>query len=685
MPTLKDWDDDFHRALQKIEEAKKQKAGAVLSALPNRADWEEFLRLTKTEWQSWRNALGQFPYCLIILYDSLAFYEYGENTFWPQFSEAVGEDPQLSANRQREINEAFAKALKDCDLKIRKRPDSTDYVGSAVHHIGVPLSLWDGFLEICQWALTHDNWMKLPDKEWSEAISRRAGGRTRLKNFLTDNREAAHDFIQEMHDARKILMEDQTLTISQLQQASLLRGEYFDEVPETAEFLRPENPESLIRDRARLVWDNDQTRISLQLPAVPNDKLPAIWKIGSLTQHAASTPDTLVLNAAAFAPKLNLSLESEQQNETQWLQGIDPWGLFDLDWKRFVNPARGHFPIHSYAIIARESLDALQRKGFDEEENPINERYELEDRTACYVTRLWPIKKHAELVVAHAGITSKLNFRSHFKIEARMFIGEGRYAANFSRYKENIKLERLPFLCLAIPFGSFQDTQAALQQKFQVSVEKRTAEGIWEKRHEDESLELYFWRWGDGSQARKKVKVSITSPELGIKFEYPIEMLLPKDNMDGCWQNLPGRFLPWVLLAQPSAGAAEGMKWSDLMQAKEMIAPEQRGFSEALLHKYARYGLLEKCGRRWAIIDSRAVFEPSTDRECIMRFCGNPAILWELFRYVSDKTSTLPVIEVVNARGDLPFLSIRWEKKQKVTIEKYLKKHSVRIVSDLWS
>ncbi len=673
-------ENDFREGLQKIDESKRQKAGALLSVIPKREDWNKFLDLVKC----WYREKDKFPCHLLILYDGLAFYEYDANRFWPQFSRAIGSKTPLPANQQSEINKAFERAARTCGLQILQRPDSTDYVGSAVHHIGVPLSLWDDFLEICEWMLSQDNWTGLSDEEWSEVSAKRAGSRVRLRKFLLDNREAASDFIQEMHNARKRLSEDQSLKISDLQQASLLRQEYFDEVPETAEFLRPEAPDSLIQDRAWLVWDEDQACISLHLPAVSHDKLPATWKIGTHTQKAAATPDTLSLNSEAFATSLVLELQSGQQSESQWLQGIAPWGLFDSERNRFVNPKRQH-PIRSYTLVSPEPLEDVSRKGFDEEDSPINECYELEDGTTCYVTRLWPVGKHAELSITHAAETKKLSFRPRFKIEARVFAGEGSYAANFRRYEEYIKLERLPLLCVAIPIGSFQDTHVALRQKFQVCVKERLAEGFWEKRREDDSREFYFWRWGDGNKARKRVTVSITSPELGIKFEYPIEMLLAKDNTNMCWQNLPGAFLPWILLAQTSAGTTEGMKWSDLMLAKEAIAPEQRGFSEALLRKYARYGLLEKRGVKWVITESRAVFESSVDGECNMQFCGDPTLLWRLFRYMSDHAPSLPVIEVINRRGELPFLLMRWKEEQKGQAKKYLEKYQVRFVSDLWS
>ena len=680
VPKISDWENRFRKEIEKIDESQRQKAGALLSVIPDREDWNKFLGLMKT---FWRRAVDDFPCCLLVLYDGLAFYEYDANRFWPQFRKAV--ETNLTSAEQERVNTAFAGVARKYNLKIRQRSASTDYVGSGVYHVGIPLSLWDEFLEICEWALAHDTWAELSDEQWSEVATQRSGSRTRLRTFLLDNREAASDFIKEMHTARRKLIEDQHLTISDLQQASLLRQDYFDEVPETAEFLRPEDPESLIRDRARLVWDDDQARLYLQLPAVSNDKLPAKWKVGTLARGASSTPDTLTLNANAFTPQLSLSLESEQRQETQQIQGINPWGLFDLEWNRFVNPKRERFPLHSYAIISRKSLEGIQRKGFDEEDSPINDPYELEDGTPCYITRLFPVEKHAEITLTDEGGKKTLAFRPASKIEARMFIGEGSYAANFSRYKDCIKLERLPLLCLAIPMSSFQDTHATFQQKFQVSLAQRLSEGIWEKRHEDDSREFHFWRWGDSDQARKEVTISITSPELGIKFEYPIERLLAKDNMGECWQNLPGAFLPWILLAQPAAGTSEGMKWSDLMLAKEAIAPEQRGFSESLLRKYAHYGLLEKRGVKWAITESRAVFELPIDGECNMQFCGNPAVLWMLFRYMSDKTSSLPIIEVINKRGELPFLSMRWKQEQQAIIEKYLKNHNVCFVSDLWS
>jgi len=165
-----------------------------------------------------------------------------------------------------------------------------------------------------------------------------------------------------------------------------------------------------------------------------------------------------------------------------------------------------------------------------------------------------------------------------------------------------------------------------------------------------------------------------------VPFEYAIEMLIPKLGIDECWRNLPGAFLPWFLLVQ----SAEGMKWDDLMLAKDAIAPQRPISSQDLLRKYANHGLLRQQGRTWMISESRAVLESSTTGECHMQFCGDPSVLWGLFRHMRDHTPQLPVIEVVDKRGEMPSILMKWERNQKDRLVKYLERHSVRIVSNLW-
>ncbi|MGQ0792610.1 MAG: hypothetical protein ACT4NX_00775 [Deltaproteobacteria bacterium] len=728
--SLNNYERDFRKSIEELPD--KKSAGNLLSVIPNHADWDDFLTTVKADWRTWRSNLGLYPNCLVVIYGGLAFHEYDENTFWPQFARAIGTEP-LPSSQQSEINSAFSNAAQNLGLKILKRKSDTDYVGSAVYHIGIPLSLWDGFLEICEWALWKEDWKKLTDEQWTEAVGKRAGGRVRLKRFLTDNREATTEFVQAMIDARVKLSNDQSLKISDIAQASLLRPEYLEEVPETAEFLRPQNPDSLFQDRARLVWNDQKSRISLSLPGVARDKLPATWSIGERTQKAASTPDEMILNSAAFDDLLSLKLESGGKSETQRLRGIKPWGLFDLERDGcVVNPKREHLPLSRYVLISPEKFDNISRRGFDEEGYQTNEPYELGDGTNCFVTRLYPTGKHASLSLTHGSETLKLDFRPSAKIEARFFIGEGVNAAKFARAEGSVKTERLPLLCVAVPNGYFGNTPAIaiVRKKFQVFVDAMPACGNWEKRHNCDDREFYIWRWaktpviddkGQTSLVRGrgikglgdiqfpdiigKRTISIKAPERGIKFEHKVEILKPQPDLDKCFNNLPGAFLLWFLLEQSN----EGMKWEDLLLAKEIIAPTSPKISSPLLSKYAKCGLIQKKGQLWQIAESRAcVLERMESGDWNMKFCGKPSALWGLIKdlhefnqrrkqemqrhrkiYVDPKR--VPtfnpqnlVVEVVNNYPEPPYLCIKYRENQKDRVMDYLKKNDIHIVSNLW-
>lgn len=708
MNRLQNYEIIFEKEFLSIDTAVRQKAGALLPVIPDRLKWDDFLATVKAEWKTWRSNLERYTYCLAVLYGGLAFYEYGENTFWPHFGKTIGSE-SLPANQITEINSAFSKVTERLGLRLQCRKSGTDFVGSAVYHIGIPLSLWDGFLEICEWALWRDDWKTLSDMEWAESVGKRVGGRQRLKKFLIDNREVASVLIKEMLDAREILIENERLTINDLRQACLLRSEYFDEVPETAEFLRPKAPDSLFEDSARLIWNEQRSRISLHLPGVATDKLPATWRIGALTQQASSTPDELVLNSLAFATSLLLKLESGQQSETQKLQGLKPWGLFDLEnGGRLVSRRRELLPIRNYVLLSQEKIEEISRKGFEEDENPVNESIELQDGTACFITRLWPVGKFAELSLKYDGSVSKIRFRTDSKIEARFFIGKGSHAAYFEHLQNSIKIEELPILCVSLPYGYFKDNEVELDKKFKVLIDGKSASGgKWRylPPQADDDKEFYFWEWGSNrpvveikhgsmrsfTELRYSIPslrgeriLSVESPE--FKDTFKIYKDDPKYGMEKCWKDLPGVFLPWFLLCQPATGLkCEGMKWDDLMLAKDIIAPNLR-ISSYLLRKYADEGLLEQKGRRWMIKESRATFIPFEQNKCRLQYCGNPSIIWGLYRLMYHKmpVNHLPIIEIIEKRGVPPYLQMIWNLNLRGDIERYLKKKGVRICQKLW-
>lgn len=746
MDTLFQWEKCFAERLDKITPDQRQKAGTLLALIPNRNEWQEFLSVVRSEWLSLQNKPHWRPGCLLTLYGGLAFYEYRENTFWQQFADAAA-IPSLSANQQKEINESFAYVAGKYGLRILKREHGSDYVGSAIYHIGVPLSLWSGFLEICEWALWQDNWRHLLDDEWKESISKRAGSRTRLIRFLTDNREAASDCIQEMLDARRLFSESESLTISEVKECLFLREEYFEEVPETADFLRPANPDSLFRDRARLVWEEQRNRICLYLPAVSPDKLPATWHIGDIQQQASNTPATLVLNAAAFSSHLSLGLQSNSHTETQRLLGLSPCGLFDLQRNKFVNHDREQLPIGAYAIISASKL-YIKRKGFDEDEdeNPLNELYELKDGTTCYVTRLCPKAKIAEIEITDQHQTKKIRFCSREGIETRILPGIGNLAMRFIHTPERIQVERLPLVCVSIPTGYVNDAESAVRSKVQVTIgdaQNYRVCGEWQELSiNNKEREVFFWCW-DSKPLRKNYEttshhgwdmdfwkslkpnyetpdltgsqaIQIRSLALGLQDEHVFDVLTSRSLPEDCWKNLPGDYLPWVLLCQSS----KGMQWDELANLRNLIAPDRQDDDrlQRQLYDYKRFGFLTRDGGAWTITESRAKLQ-CDETVCEVSFCGDPSILWGLYRHITNFTSdaaakpqtakpspangrprlikksstafkqsspSFPIVEIVSCSSRPPFLTMRWRCDLKEKIQHFLKQSSVRIVSDLW-
>lgn len=359
LTSVADWERQVAPQLQAIEPSARSKGAALLPLVPSFTDWDEFKAAIKSEWATWKKDLLRYPTSLVLLYAGLAFYEYDDNTFWPHFAEAVGSGTLL-ANQQQEINGSFATAAKHFGLLLKLRGKGTDFVGSAVNYIGVPLSLWDGFLTICEWALWRKDWKGLADADWAAAIDKRSGSRRRLKNFLTDNRELATNLVQDVLDVREILAANPDLTLDGIAQASILRTEYFEEVPETADFLRPDNPESLFQGRARIVWNEQRKNIAVQLPGISRDKLPASWHINSRSQLAATNPDEFPLDSEAFCNSLVLTLKNKNGSESQRLRGLRSWGLFDMVGGRLINANSDELQLKSYTLVAQRKLTSYR-------------------------------------------------------------------------------------------------------------------------------------------------------------------------------------------------------------------------------------------------------------------------------------------------------------------------------------
>ena len=708
--TLADWEKRFAEAIGRVKCAEGKVRAALLPVIPDRATWEEFLTCVGAEWKNWKARLSERPSCLVMLYCGLAFYEYDENTFWPQFAKVVGSEG-LPVNQQTDINGAFATAASHFRLTMKHRDHGTDFVGSAVNQIGIPLSLWDGFLEISDWALWRKDWRSLSDQEWTEAVEKRSGSRKRLRHFLIENRESASGFIQELLDAREILSSDLTLTIKDIAQASVLRAEYFDDVPETADFLRPQDPDSLFRYRVRLILDEHRRNISLLLPSINRDKLPALWCVGSRRQEAAPAPDELILNSDAFSNSLLVTLQVGNEQETQRLRGINEWGLFDVEnGGRFMNLSRDQLPLKTYILASLHEVEVLSRDGFDDSENQVNERFEFSDGTACFLTRFFPTGKHAQLSLKTDNQSPRtIRFKTRAKVEARFIIGWGAKAAHFNRTPDGkIKIDHLPIPCVAIPNGYFKNNSTELDQGFKILIDDKAAAGWWEHVdvHDAVDRDYYRWKWNKTIwlehrpgvttlKSLSQLNDAYKSPDLRGDRKISIEArphicenlavrIVGREGeaINRCWQNLPGTFLPMFLLCQ----SIDGIKWEDLVLAKDVIAPQAR-FSPYMLHKYERLGFTVLRGRRWFIRENRAESKVLQESLFELNYCGDPSILWGLYRrMICDiPGENLPIIQVSDRRGEVAYLKMTWPLQCRAEIEKYLQRNNVTVSGPLWT
>lgn len=707
--TLADWEVYFDARIQGRERSKGASHAPLLPIVPERVTWGSFLVSVRGEWRNWKSQLSRYPSCLLMLYCGLAYYEYDENRFWPQFAKVIGSE-ELQASQQSEINTIFAAAARRFGLELKLRDKGTDFVGSAVNLIGIPLSLWDGFLEVCDWALWHKEWMSLSVQEWDDVAEKRSGSRTRLRRFLTENRQSASGFIQDVLDVREILSSDPQLTIADIARATILRQEYFDDVPETADFLRPQNPDSLFRFRVRLIWDEQRQSISLLLPAIGRDKLPASWCVGSRQQEAAPSPDGLVLNSDAFASMLAVTLKVQDERETQYVRGINNWALFDLEnGGRLINVSRDQLPLRSYALISQREIEVVSRDGFDDNESQTNEPFELKDGTVCFLTRLWPTGKHAELCLRIGGHDERtIRFKPRARVEARFITGWGSKTAHFNRTPDGkIKIDHLPIPCVAIPNGYFKDDSATLASSFKVIIDGKAASGWWEHVDVRDSSDrnCYRWKWNrmiwlehrpgvTTLRSLSQLDYAFKSPDLRGNRRISIEAkphicediavrIVGREGeaINRCWVNLPGAFVPMFLLCQ----STEGMKWEDLVLAKDVIAPSSR-FSPYVLRKYERLGVVVQRGRRWMIHESRAESVPLPGSSFQLNYCGDPSILWGLYRRMICEIpgELLPMIDVIDKRGEAAYLKMTWPAQSRETIEHYLHKNGVAVGGSLW-
>jgi len=700
---LEQWETRFS-----VEISKKQKdlskPGCLISIIPIHEEWDNFTNDVKDIWPIWSKSLDEYPYSLIILFAGLAFFEYSEKTFWPRFFEVLGSD--ISNPQQVRITKIYSDNLRSVGLRVLEKNNRISYVGSAVFHAGIPLSLWNDFLELCEWAVWNENWKSITDEEWDKLIKKLFFGISRLRSFLIDNRETAKVFIKEMLDAREIC-KDKNLTIQDLANICLLRTEYLEQIPETLEFLRP-NSNVTFEGCAKLFWNDRTGQPTLYLPSIDKSVLPAYWQIEELKQTARSTPHEINISSEIFKPRLKIKLISQANEEIHFVNGIRSWGLFDISrggiW---VNTNRENLPLGNYLLISKEKIDEIKCSGFDENENIYNERITLKDGTVCYLSKFWPNKKYAEISIRYKTDSRKLILRRKAKIESKFFIGEGSEAANFIKLENNkFKIEGLPIICISLPKEYFKDNKEELKNRFKVFLGERLANGTWSKYdiNQDEEKEFYKWDWGykpflefkaneKGSyKGLQNINKFFNSPDLrgehilsirafpGFYDSFNVYLEHTKKGVQYCFSELPGDYLLWYIICQPSGS----FKWDEIMFAKDIICPTSTISNKemyAMLRGYSDLDLIAPKGKSWKILQSVAQII-NFDNECVLNYCGDPSKIWGLFRRLYHEigvNNLVPIKVKRTEKNGLPYLQMRWNLNIKDNLLNYFKSSDIKI------
>ncbi len=706
--TLSHWEPRFAESLRVVTGTECGRIGGLLGIVPARDEWEQFVACVRTVWRAWELAFSRHPATMLMLYDGVAFYRFVSGAFWEGFAETVGVD-RLATSEQSAINRLYQMAGGRFGVEVA----DGNYVNSAVRHIGVPISMWESVLSVCEWALWTENWRTLDDGAWREAMTRRLGGRKRLIEFVVLNRENATRSIQEMLDARELLRDDRKLTLSDLAGVCHLRREYFEEVPETADFLREDDPDSLFADRARLTWDEERDTLSLHIPPVVVERLPATWRINGLSVAASDTAGALQIDGAAFAPQLRLELHADGQCAPQRLAGLGEWALWDEARRRFV-PVRDHLPLAPYVLLSRQPL-APQLEGWasDPDDPATDLPRELRDGTAYFLTRLHPATRRPRLKI---GEGQWLCFAERRDVIVRLFVGKNlASAARFGLTAEGVlRVEEWPRPFLEVPLSLLSD--AAIAEEFRVFVDGAPAGGRWrtysfEPEHCDETnaeRALCFWEWDaqplpppppkpelhrsfrtldrhaspspvfTGSHVLHVESRRLGRLAIGLRPVVPFELLAPMPRAD-FWPTDWGEYIALILLSQVQDDA----HWEEVCFAREAVAMWKAKLNLHAVHytirKLERHGYLVMRGSRYLNFRHRIALGPTRDYAFVADYCGLTTPLFELVRAV-------PPLEmsVRTEPGRPPALELRWPQRDRTDVRAACERLKLPIVNKLW-
>jgi hypothetical protein len=688
-------------AYERISAEKRAAMGGCIAALPNADDFQAFLRQLREAWPNgWCNHPGRYQHLLLRLYHSIAFLRYEGNAFWASFGQAVNDLGIASnPNRQTQINAVFSHIARHLGLEVVSDSMGTRqlYVQSAVRHVGIPVRVWRGFVEVCERLFVEqEDWRRWPDERWETAIQMWLGGRKNLRAFFVENRPTAQAWIDEMLEARRILGKNPDWTLDDVAQVSHLRPEYFDEVPETALFLRPVETETLFRDRPRLRlrWEPGLVAIQLETPRLKDENLlPSTWSALDEHKQASTNPVSIPLDSSAFTPELLLKLIRENDELTTYrLRGLWPWGLWSESSGAFISPQVHELPMDDYFLVSKSPINFSQRDGWladDEDENRWNQQSQMPDGSTCFVSRLVPDARRATLEIAG---WHRITFAPRARMELRVYprVTE-RFFLTFTR-PNSIALPAWPRFVVKAPKGllahSSDETETLLQNEFRFFTGDIRIPGDW--RHDEDASrhldgeDVFFYRvredWLPNSANPRPTRVLRDFQDLGrlqpptpqaheltvqlrasrhgvIPFgelsELRIRKETPLNPSHAEKLYVPFRdYWPWYLLTATQDHAT----WEEIRLAFDMMSLDGTPLRFYPFLQIEQHGMATRRGRRWTDFQNRICFGRHDRGSYAAHYSGLTSAIYSVVRHIEP----LQRISARWERGHPPHLEIRF-------------------------
>jgi hypothetical protein len=687
-------------AYENISAESRATMGGCVAALPDADELQDYLAQLRTAWLSgWCNQPGRYQHLLLRLYHCVAFLRYEGNAFWASLGEAVGDLRIASApHRQTEINNVLEHISRHVGLEILiGAGHRTLCVQSAVRHVGIPVRVWRGFVEVCERLfLEPEDWRQWPDDRWEDAINLWLGGRRNLRAFFVENRPTARKWLDEMLEARRVLETKPDWTLDNVAQVSHLRPEYFDEVPETANFLRPIATETLFRDRPRLRlrWQPGSAAFHLETPRLKDEGLlPSDWHVLTQRAKASTNPVSIPLHGGAFTQDLALKLVHAEKEIAEYrLRGLSPWGLWSESSGTFISLQAHELPMDDYVLVANAPLAFTNRDGWlgnDEDETRWNQEVQMPDGLTCFLSRLVPDARRATLEVVG---WHRITFAPRARLELRVFprVTE-RFFLTFASPKF-VALPTWPRFVVKAPkellAHSADETEALLEKEFRFFAGDQIIPGNW--RHDEDASrhldgeDVFFYRvcedwlppalnarplrvlrdFGDlgriepPSPKAHELTIQLRatrhgiipfgdSPEIHFKKELPLSAAHARKLY------VPFRdYWPWYLLT----ATQDDPTWEEIRLAFDMmnVGDTQLRFYPFL--QIEQHGMAVRRGRRWTDFSNRVLFGRHGGGTITVHYAGLTSAIYSVVREVEPA-------ETIATRWDRshpPHLEIRF-------------------------